>query len=349
MRPLLLAALLAASLGASADPVLTEVRRTDDGWQLYRAGAPYLIRGAGGDADLALLAAAGGNSLRTWGADDLDARLDAAHAQGLSVAVGIWLGHERHGFDYGDPAQVQAQFEIARQVVLKYRDHPAVLLWGIGNEMEGFEAGDNPAIWKAVNAIAAMAKELDPHHPTMTVTAEIGGERVASINRWCQAIDIHGINAYGGGPSLLERYRKAGGVKPIVLTEFGPPGAWEVGKNAWGAPLEPTSTRKAQHYREAYERVVTDGAGLTLGSYAFTWGFKMEATATWFGMFLSNGARLAAVDTMTELWTGKPPADRAPVIEPLTVDGEGRVDPGEELRVRATVSDPEGGPVELRW
>ncbi len=268
-----------------------------------------------------LLADAGANSVRTWGADDIGERLDAAHALGLSVTVGIWLGHERHGFDYSDKVQVQAQLERARQTVLRYKDHPAVLLWGIGNEMEGYESGDNPAIWTAVNDIAAMVKQLDPAHPTMTVTAEIGGGRIASINELCPAIDIHGINSYGGAPSLPERYRAGGGTKPYVLTEFGPPGSWEVPKNAWGAPYEPTSTEKADAYRKAYESAVNGAQGLALGSYVFTWGFKMEATATWFGMFLSDGARLGAVDTMTELWSGKPPENLAPTDRAFTHRG----------------------------
>ena len=73
-----------------------------------------------------------------------------------------------------------------------------MLIWGIGNEMEGFDSGDDPAIWSAVNEVAAMVKELDPLHPTMTVTAEIGGGRVMSVRDRCPAIDIHGIISYGG-------------------------------------------------------------------------------------------------------------------------------------------------------
>ena len=80
-----------------------------------------------------------------------------------------------------------------------------MLLWGIGNEMEGFGDGDDPAIWAAVNDIAAMVKELDPNHPTMTVTAEIGGGRIDGLHERSPAIDIHGINSYGGAPSLPER------------------------------------------------------------------------------------------------------------------------------------------------
>jgi hypothetical protein len=238
-------------LAASAKAIPVELRQTEQGWQLLRGGKPYFIRGAGGDGSLELLAAAGANSVRTWGADDIDSRLDAAHALGLSVTVGIWLGHERHGFDYNDEVQVRKQLERARQTVLRYKDHPAVLLWGIGNEMEGFGDGDDPAIWKAVNDIAAMVKKLDPFHPTMTVTAELGGGRIDGVHKRCPAIDIHGINSYGGAPSVAERYRAGGATKPYVLTEFGPPGVWEIPKNDWGAPSEPTSTEKAAFYRRS--------------------------------------------------------------------------------------------------
>ena len=340
-------ALWPAAASASAIPV--ELRQTEQGWQLLRGGEPYFIRGAGGDAPLEQLAAAGANSMRTWGGDDIGARLDAAHALGLSVTVGIWLGHERHGFDYNDNIQVREQLERARQTVLRYKDHPAVLLWGIGNEMEGFDSGDNPAIWKAVNEVAAMVKQLDPAHPTMTVTAELGGGRIEGVQKRCPAIDIHGINAYGGAQSVAERYREGGGTKPYVLTEFGPPGSWEVAKSDWGAPFELTSTEKAAFYRRSYERGVLGAPGLALGSYVFTWGFKMEATATWFGMFLDDGARLGAVDTMTELWSGSPPQNRAPTAAPLVIEGEHQVDPGDKVHVRAVVADPENAAIRVRW
>ena len=351
VRALLLPAvvlLLTPSL-SPADAIPVELRKTGEGWRLLRGGEPYFIKGAGGTERLAKLAAAGANSIRTWAADDIGDKLDEAHSLGLSVTVGIWLGHERHGFDYDDEEQVREQFERARQTVLRYKDHPAVLIWGIGNEMEGFESGDDPAIWSAVNDIAAMIKEIDPAHPTMTVTAEIGGGRIASVNKFCPDIDIHAINAYGGVASLPQRYVEGGGTKPYIITEFGPAGAWETATTDWGAPLELTSTEKAAAYRRAYELAVTVAPGLALGSYVFLWGHKMEATATWFGMFLEDGSRLAAVDTMTELWSGKPPADRAPSVQPLALEGASSLEPGDELRVRAKVADPEGRPVSVRW
>jgi len=333
---------------AMADAVPVELQKTDSGWQLLRGGEPYFILGAGGDGSLEQLAAAGANSIRTWGGD-VGTLLDDAHALGMTVTVGIWLGHERHGFDYNDEEQISAQLEDAREMVLKYKDHPALLLWGIGNEMEGFEDGDNPVIWAAVNDVAAMVKELDPNHPTMTVTAFVHGERIDFLHNQSPAIDIHGVNAYGGAQVVPELLRDGGAIKPFVLTEFGPPGSWEVATTAWGAPFELTSSEKAEFYRNTYERTIEGEPGFALGSYAFTWGSKMEATATWFGLFLDDGSRLAAVDALTELWSGSPPEDLAPTVGPLEVDGQLQLDPGDELHVLASVADPEGGSTRVRW
>ncbi len=332
-----------------AEAIPVELQKTEQGWQLLRDGEPYLIKGAGGQHSLQELAAAGGNSARTWGGDDIGPLLDEAHSLGMTVTVGIWLGHERHGFDYRDQTQVAEQLQRARDMVLKFKDHPAVLLWGIGNEMEGFESGDDPVIWAAVNDVAAVAKELDPNHPTMTVTAEIGGGRIESLHKNSPAIDIHGVNAYGGAASIAERLHAGGAHKPFVLTEFGSRGSWEAPTTSWGAPLEQSSTEKAAFYRKTYESSIVAEPGFALGSYAFTWGFKMEATATWFGMFLDDGSRLGVVDTMTELWSGSPPSNLAPTIQNLVLQGPSEVDASDELKVTVEIEDPEGGPMRARW
>jgi len=344
----MLAASLAWPAATAAKPIPVELRRTEQGWQLLRGGQPYFIRGAGGDASLQALAAAGANSVRTWGGD-VGSVLDDAHALGMTVTVGIWLGHERHGFDYSSEAQLEDQMEQARQLVLRYRDHPALLIWGIGNEMEGFGDGDDPAIWAEVNRVAAMVKELDPHHPTMTVTAFVHGQRIEFVHRRSPAIDIHGVNAYAAAGQVPGLLHAGGATKPFVLTEFGPPGPWETPRTAWGAPREPTSDAKARFYRDTYETAILGAEGMALGSYAFLWGHKMEGTETWLGMFLKDGSRTAAVDVMTELWSGRRPAERAPVVDPLQIEGDAEVSPGTVLRVRAAVADPDGDEIRLRW
>jgi hypothetical protein len=342
-------ALVLLSNFAAGEPVPVELRQTDEGWQLLRGGEPYLIRGAGGSGSMAELAAAGANSIRTWSIDGASDILDEAHRHGLTVTVGIWLGHERHGFDYRDPDQVEAQLQTVREAVLAHRDHPALLMWGIGNEMEGFESGDDPVIWKAVNDVAAMVKELDPHHPTMTVTSEVGGGRIEFVHKRSPAIDIHGINSYGGAPTVAERLREGGATKPFVITEFGPVGSWEMPTTDWGAPYEQTSTQKAEFYRQSYQKAVLEPSGQSLGAYAFLWGSKMEGTATWFGMLLEDGTKLGAVDAMSELWTGNPPNDPAPTIEPIVIDTEPKLEPGTTFTASTRADDRDGDDVEVYW
>ena len=333
---------------ASAEAIPVELRQSESGWQLFRGGEPFLIKGAGGDGPLAELAAAGANSVRTWGGD-VGTLLDEAHALGMTVTVGIWLGHERHGFDYNDEAQVSAQLERAREMVLKYKDHPALLMWGVGNEMEGFDDGDNPAIWKAVNDVAAMIKELDPNHPTMTVTAFVHGGRIEFLHNRSPAIDIHGVNAYGGAQVVPEFLRDGGATKPFVLTEFGPVGPWEMPKTDWGAPYEQTSTAKADFYRESYEKGIQAAPGMALGAYAFLWGDKVEATETWFGMLLDDGSQTGAVDAMTEIWSGEMPANLAPTVEPIEASRSTQLEPGDILDVSTVLADPEGSDLRIEW
>ncbi|MEI8378596.1 MAG: hypothetical protein WCJ09_00615 [Planctomycetota bacterium] len=318
--------------------------------RLLRDGKPYAVKGVGGQTQLDRLASAGGNSIRTWSTEKLDAILDEAQRQKLTVCVGLWLGHERHGFNYQDETAVQRQLNDSLAAVRKYKDYPALLMWGIGNEMEG--TGQNPAIWYAVDHIAREIKKIDPHHPTMTVIAELGDKaaKIKSIEQYCPNVDIIGVNSYGGIRSLAERYRAAGGTKPYIVTEHGPNGPWEVGKTDWGSPLEATSTAKGQAYAEGYRRAVTDQPGLCLGSYAFLWGHKQETTATWFGMLLSDGSRLAAVDSMTEAWTGKPSGNRCPRIESLTVERDvKKLKPGDLVQATLVAEDPERDILSVKW
>ncbi|HSV74137.1 MAG TPA: phosphatase PAP2 family protein [Chthonomonadales bacterium] len=330
---------------APAGPTTVRLERSGEGWRLVRDGQPVRIMGAGGSGSLAALREAGGNSVRLWDAEGSDAVLDEAHRLGMTVALGIWLGQERQGFRYSDPEQVRRQEERVRRLVERYRSHPAVLLWGLGNEMEG--DGSNPAIWREIERLARIVKQLDPGRPVMTVIAEIGGDKVGSLHRYSPSIDIVGINSYAGAASLPERYRRAGGRKPYLLGEFGPPGTWEVGRTPWGAVIEPTSTEKAESYRRAWQAVAADP--LCLGGYAFIWGWKQEATATWFGMLLPDGTRLGAVDAMQEAWTGRPPANRSPRIASLRLEGEAEVAPGATVRARLAASDPDGDRLTVTW
>ncbi len=346
-----------ASRPAAEPTGVVKIVKTYQGYRLLRNGAPYFIKGAGYQSGLEKLPPAGGNSIRTWDADSAEKLLDEAHALGLTVTVGIWLGHERHGVRYDDAQQVEGEMARARQAVERLKSHPAILLWGIGNEMEG--DGGNPRVWQTVNRIAKMIKEIDPNHPTMTVIAGVWPDKIARFKEHCPDVDILGINAYGDLTPLVQELDRRQLDRPYVLTEFGPTGWWDASKTSWGAEREPTSTEKGETYLRAYQTAVAGQPGRCLGSYAFIWGHKQEHTRTWFGMFLPEGEATAPVDAMTFAWTGKWPANRCPRVDGLTLSSSeaGRqidarepvLRPGETFVCRVSAADPDGDRLVYRW
>lgn len=333
-----------------AAPSRVEVVKTEAGHGLLVDGSPFFVQGVGGGSRLDLLAESGGNAVRTWNASRIEGLLDEAQERGLKVAVGVWLEHERHGFDYDDPAVRDAQLARVREAVERYKDHPAVLLWGLGNEVT-LAAKDVDKALRAIEEAAALAKSLDPNHPTMTVIPEIGPDLAARIQRQCPSIDILGVNSYAGLSTLPERLTQQGYDGPYIVCEFGPPGHWEVGKSDWGEPFEPTSADKARLYEEHYrEGVLAEHPGRCLGSFAFLWGHKQEVTGTWYGMFLASGESLPTLDTMTKLWSGEWPANRAPGVRKLSVSFDNlRVAPGAEFRATVEADDPDGDELDIAW
>lgn len=345
-----------AAAPSGAIPVTLE-QDHEGNWRLLRGGEPYFIRGAGGAHHHERVTEFGGNSIRTWGVNQLVPRddqgrnvLDRAHELGLTVTVGIWIQQIRRGFDFNDPVVVQRQRDYVREAVRTYRDHPAVLVWGLGNEPAIAVAGENAALWQELNVLARIIKEEDPHHPVMTVVSGLGEEKLRALQIHYTEIDILGINAYGGALRAPEVLAKIGWTKPWALTEFGPRGPWEVPKTAWGAPIEQTAEEKAALYRRSWEAGSLAGSSQFLGGYAFIWGHKQEGSSTWFGMFLPTGERTPATDVMAQLWTGQWPADRCPEITDWSVPfAEASVAPGAETPVSVTAIDPEGQPLTVTW
>ena len=340
------------------------VEQPDGTFTLLRNGEPYLVKGAGtgsgealGGASLEVLAASGGNSIRTWGIEQLEELvdgkplLDRAHELGLSATVGFWVQHKRHGFDYSNADSIEAQRSKLREAVLKYKDHPALLMWGLGNEMEAFGTGEiDVRIWQELNHLAGIIKELDPDHPVMTVISSAEPEKIDGILEHYPNIDVLGVNSYNSAPLVGQRLVGMGWTGPYMLGEFGVTGTWEVPTTAWDAPIEPDPSTKAAETYTAYTVDRDDNAGRSLGSYVFFWGYKQEATATWFGMFLPTGEKLPRVDAMAYAWSGEWPDNRAPKLESLeTPVAFKKVAPGSTSHAEADIVDREGDELAYVW
>lgn len=336
----------------SAGVIKVEVRQEKGNWKLYRGGEPYYINGVGGQKYLDRAVAYGANSVRTWGAGEAINILDEAHSKGLTVLFGLWVGCERQGFDYDDSKAVKAQLERFTEVVKAYKDHPALLMWGIGNETDLFYSDFK--VWNAINDIAKMVHEVDPNHPTMTVTAGFDIAEAQLVQERAPHIDIFGINTYGELLGIDKSIRASGWKKPYIITEWGPDGHWEVPKTSWGVPIEQTSSEKADKYRERYRKGIKEDVQMCLGSYVFLWGQKQETTPTWYGVFLEDGTETEVMDVLEEEWSGKSPSNRAPHVNSMTmndmkVNESVFIKPGKVCEFNIDVYDPDKDQLTFRW
>ena len=292
-----------------------EIVGENGNFTLLRHGEPYFIKGAGGYEHFDKLKENGGNSVRVWHTEDAQRVLDEAHALGLTVTLGLWMSREKEGFNYYDKEMVAQQLEEFRKVVLRYKDHPALLMWGIGNEVN--VGATNTKVWDAVNQIAEMIHEVDPDHPTTTMLIGVRKKTVNLILRECPAIDVLSFNIFGALHDIQEKVKETDWDGPYLISEYGARGYWETFTTWWYAPIEQTSSEKAAYTRERYERVVLSDTGRCLGGYVFYWGYKHEGTPTWFSLISETGELTETVNVMRELWTGESSPNKAPHVASL--------------------------------
>ncbi|MCX7239974.1 MAG: hypothetical protein WCK83_05740 [Burkholderiales bacterium] len=320
-------------------------------------GRPFYIQGAGLEfGSPESLAASGANAMRTWRTENgqVSGRevLDRAWANGLYVAMGLEVGSERHGFNYNDPMAVQRQLEEVKAEILKYKDHPALIIWIIGNELN--LRSTNPKVWDAVNGISKLIHDVDKNHVTMTALAGIGKEVAEQIRVRAPDLDLIGIQMYADIVNLPRYIKESGWSRPYLVTEWGATGHWEVPVTEWGAPIENDSTTKADYYRNRFEASIRPDSKQCLGSFVFLWGQKQERTPTWYGLYLESGEKTAAVDVMHTLWKGAVPANQSPRIEGAWLAGKLarqniHVQTSQIVKAKIKAIDPDQDELTYQW
>ena len=196
------------------------LKNTNGKYQLFVNKTPFYINGAGCEfGNITALAKHNGNSFRTWRTDNGKDILDEAQNNGLMVTMGIEVARERHGFDYNDEVAVKQQKERIRKEILELKDHPALLIWAIGNELN--LRATNPKVWDAVNDISKMIHEIDPNHLTTTTLAGISQQDINYIKERCGDIDILSVQLYGEIVTMPKALKDLGWTGPYMITEWG--------------------------------------------------------------------------------------------------------------------------------
>jgi hypothetical protein len=273
---------------APTDPSIVAVAGSHYQYQYTVNGVPQVIRGIGYnvryqslppderarrlDRDFATLKKMGVNTVFGWDPAEFDeVLLDAAQRHGLGVAPPFDLDPDAA---YGDPAVRDRVTHDVLTWVARYRQHPAVRMWAIGNEVlhklvypSWMPVRSDPAWEQRARDFASFYVELadtvhaaDPNHPILHRDAEdayftwLRDAFGASERRpWL----VYGVNAYTPRlAEILAGWPGDGWDVPLLVSEFAPGG------------MSPAD--RPQGFRSMWKMI--RGAGdWTLGGAVYAW------------------------------------------------------------------------------
>ena len=362
-------------------PRTVKVNRTSDGkWQLLVDGEPYYVNGGAIGTSSALeysidIKNCGGNTLRLYNARattngfDIKTMLDQAYKQGLMIHLGLGMRAAK-AMDYSNAITVSEQKNLLLEYVKKYKDHPAILCWCVGNEVESGNL-DNYDMWRAIGDMVKSVHELDDKHPVTYALAASSKPRTARLVEYAPDIDFLSINSYYNGVGKLPGNIKDNGVDlPYMVTEFGPrlytnPEASR--KLPWNdfygedtpAVVEETSSEKEAIYETIWVNdIKANEVNGCLGSFSFVWGYQTQGKVlNWYSLSTPDHYLYGGCDAMQKCWTGKWPAARAPRIasrKDMTMNGKYaedaiKVPVGSSNTAKVVATNLSGAPLRYRW
>lgn len=330
------------------------VVRSGDSYALTVNGEEMYIQGAGlgqafgrrGENYLRLAAELGANCVRTWGTDQGSRRyLDEAARQGLYVNAGIWLNYvaEDGKFSYlHDQDYMQKKEKETLDYVRRYRSHPAILMWNLGNEAIHFtkSEAERAALCRFLENLILKVKQIDPDHPVIYASASTTA--LPYLKEHVPSLDAVGMNIYGSVIVAEGRWKALGFKIPYLLTEFGPSGPWDMPKDRNGKVIEASDYAKAAQYRNLWN-LTRERKGNNIGGFVFHVGETTQDSLTYWNLNDHNLAK-ESFRVMQKLFRGLPKVNHAPRI--LSFKGvPPRAAAGGTLLLEVDAADPENDPM----
>lgn len=301
------------------------IKKVEGSFQLYRNGAPFYIKGASGNSHFEELANSGANTIRVYDTLNLQSVLNEAQKHGLAVIVDIPLPKYDEQFpEYNDDAKNEELKLKVKYLVQKFRDHPALLFWNLGNEVRyPVKLFPNKFI-KTYNDLIEIIHLEDPNHLVSTTVQR--RTDILAIARHSPKLDLLGYNIFGTINKVPSHIKSMNfilsGSFPYYISEWGIDGFWETAYTKWGASIEPTSTKKNEQLRTRYDDILNAGDNCQ-GSLVFHWGQKHECSKTWFSLFGENGEKSEMVYTLNNVWTGQDKKNQDIGLDYMLLDGRG--------------------------
>ncbi|UII26569.1 hypothetical protein LVD15_25280 [Fulvivirga maritima] len=330
------------------------IQKSDSGYSLIRKGSPFKVKGVAGQDSLTLLKQIGGNTIRTYDTVGLKAVLNKAHAAGMAVIVGIPLPKSNEKWFYDNNNLIAAYKKSLASQVVKYKAHPALLFWCLGNEPNYYDFF-NYSFATAYNQFVDTLKQLDPNHPVAWSMANFSDRAIINISLKISRLDLIMFNTFGRLPELQQDMQNYEWLwdGPFLIGEYGVSGPWETDFTSWKAPLELDDIKKAERLKYIYKQLPNDDHRC-LGSLAFFWGQRQEVTGTWFNYFSDNKETNTSVFALADLWGEPITGNVPPVVSNLRIDGSNEYNrllfnPGSLHVASAAIMDADDDSLFVQW
>jgi hypothetical protein len=304
-----------------------EIRKEHGKFFIYKDGAPFFVKGGSGFTHMKELAAAGGNTIRTWDTTNLGKILDEAEANHLVVIAGFYIPESSFIKEfYSDSSKTGSMMRAYLEVVNRYKGHSALLAWCVGNELSFDLSVGKAPFYKAMKRLLRNIREADINHPVTTTIIE--RSNLVGIKLFLPYFDFISINTFANIKRLGNQLSNISFFwdGPYLITEWNPKGGWETATTAWQSPIENTSTKTAEQVSEYYEDYMPVSDKRFLGSLIFYWGNKEEYTHTWFSIFNEDGKPTEVLEAIRDRWQGKKSLHTSPQIEYILLDDKGAAD-----------------------
>lgn len=301
---------------------------SDSGYVVLRNGKAFEINGASGTSNFQTLHEAGGNCLRIWDTLHLQQILDSAYANNIAIIAGLPMQNSDQTELYNDPIKVSRQLSQFQSLIDRHKNHPALLMWCLGNELD---FPNNPSynnFYDAFNALTNMIRRVDPDHPVTTTVLNFNTKYIANIQLRCD-LDLISFNIFNNIGTLRKDLKRFSWFwnGPYMLLEWGTDGPWTGTQcTAWGAFIENPSKKKAEVILSRYQKEMPVEDPRLIGNFIFFWGSKQETTHTWFSIFDESGRKSEPVAIMEYIWKRTHPAEHYPQIRYMLLNNKGAAD-----------------------
>ena len=303
-------------------PRKVTLQKRNGHYNFYKDGKLFLVKGGSGFKYIKELADCGGNTIICWDTSKIESTLKEAAKNNVAVIIGLDVpGGEDIAF-YKNQKYVEDLTRAYITIVNRYKNHPFLLAWCLGNELSvPFSLTPTP-FYKTYNSILDHIHNIDPNHPVSTSIINIAKRKIIMIRWRMPALDFYCINIYNSIKSIQEQLNliKLVWNGPYLIGEWAPAGGWEAPLNVWNAPIENTSTKKAEQYYEFYSKYMPVKDPRFLGSLVFYWGSRQEYTYTWFSIFNENGTPTEIKEALYDCWNDTVTQHVSPILKYMLVD-----------------------------